>query len=70
LPPGRARFETAPDATGSPIAPITMGIVLVARFAVSAASVPQENDVNFQGHQVLSQLTEPLVAPLRIPRLE
>jgi uncharacterized protein YggT (Ycf19 family) len=47
-----------------------MGIVLVARFAVSAASVPQENDVNFQGHQVLSQLTEPLVAPLRIPRLE
>jgi hypothetical protein len=41
LPPGRARFETTPVLTASPMAPITIGMVLVARFAASAAGVPQ-----------------------------
>ena len=41
LPPGWARLGTTPCPTGSPIAPMTIGMVLVARFASSAASVPQ-----------------------------
>jgi hypothetical protein len=42
LPPGRARLVTTPLPRGSPIVPITMGIVGVACFAASEASVPQE----------------------------
>jgi len=37
LPPGRARVSTNPLATGSPAATITIGIVLVAFWAASAA---------------------------------
>jgi hypothetical protein len=41
FPPGYARFVTIPLPMGSPIAPITMGIVAVACFAASTALVPQ-----------------------------
>src|SRR5215813_9138947 len=30
---------------------------------------PGENDVDLEGHEVLGQLTEPLVAPFRVPIL-
>ena len=40
LPPGRARLAARPSCTGSPTAAKTIGIVVVARFAASAASVP------------------------------
>src|SRR5262245_61735747 len=40
LPPGRARLETMPTLTGSPMEPITTGIELVACLAASAAGVP------------------------------
>jgi hypothetical protein len=39
FPPGRARFVTIPLPMGSPITPMTMGIVAVACFAASTASV-------------------------------
>ena len=41
FPPGRARFVTIPLPKGSPMVPMTMGIVVVACFAASTASVPQ-----------------------------
>ena len=40
LPSGRARLDTIPTLTGSPMAPITTGIVVVACFAANAAGVP------------------------------
>ena len=40
FPPGRARLATTPLSTGSPIAPMTTGIVVRARLAASAAGVP------------------------------
>jgi hypothetical protein len=40
FPLGRARFETMPTLTGSPRAPITTGIELVACLAANAAGVP------------------------------
>jgi hypothetical protein len=45
LPPGRARLGTSPTATGSPPAKNTIGIVVVAAFAASAAGVllPQQS---------------------------
>jgi hypothetical protein len=33
-------------------------------------SAPRENDVNLQGHKVFGQLTEPLIASLRVPIFE
>src|SRR5215472_11462437 len=41
LPPGRARLATRPSLTGSVPLPKTMGIVVVAAFAASAAGVLQ-----------------------------
>jgi hypothetical protein len=41
LPRGRANSETAPTPTGSAIAPMTIGIVVVARLAARAAGVLQ-----------------------------
>ena len=38
--PGRARLFTIPPLTGSPTAPMTMGIVFVACFAARAAGIP------------------------------
>ena len=40
LPPGRARLLTKPLPTGSPMAPMTMGIVVVAFCAARVAGVP------------------------------
>jgi hypothetical protein len=40
LPPGRARLATMPRRTGSSPVAITTGMVLVAFFAASAATVP------------------------------
>ena len=40
LPPGRARLGTSPVATGSEMAPMTIGIVVVAFLAASDAGVP------------------------------
>ena len=40
LPPGRLRLLTSPVATGSPPIANTIGIVVVAAFAASAAGVP------------------------------
>ena len=40
LPPGRLRLATRPNATGSPPAAKTIGMVVVAAFAASAAAVP------------------------------
>ncbi len=37
FPPGRARFETTPFPTGSPLNAMTIGMVLVARFAAHDA---------------------------------
>src|SRR6266852_423728 len=39
LPPGRARLATIPVATGSPIGPVTIGIVLVAFLAARLPGV-------------------------------
>jgi hypothetical protein len=39
FPPGRARLSTSPDATGSPTFKKTMGIVLAAFLAATAADV-------------------------------
>ncbi len=39
FPPGCARLATRPDPTGSATSAMTMGIVLVARFVASAATV-------------------------------
>src|SRR5262245_1151086 len=44
FPSGRARFETIPTLTGSPMAPITTGIVVVACFAAKAAGVTPCHD--------------------------
>ena len=41
LPPGRDRLFTRPASTGSPIAAITIGMVLVAFLAASAPGVPR-----------------------------
>src|SRR5215813_7723547 len=40
LPPGRLRLVTRSSCTGSPMVVKTMGIVVVAAFAASAAGVP------------------------------
>src|SRR5262245_26357814 len=40
LPPGRARFATRPILTGFSATPKTIGIVVVAALAASAAGVP------------------------------
>jgi hypothetical protein len=40
LPPGRLRLATSPSATGSPPMVKTMGSVVVARLAASAAGSP------------------------------
>jgi hypothetical protein len=40
FPPGRLRLATRPNATGSAPVPKTMGMVVVAAFAASAASLP------------------------------
>ena len=40
LPPGRARLATIPVSSGLPTMAMTMGIVVVARFAIRAAGVP------------------------------
>src|SRR5215471_6396998 len=40
LPPGRLRLATNPGAIGSPPIANTMGVVVVAAFAASAAGVP------------------------------
>jgi hypothetical protein len=44
LPSGRARPETIPTLTGSPMGPMTIGIVPVACLAAIAAGVPQGHD--------------------------
>src|SRR5215472_4907429 len=41
LPPGRERLRTRPAATGSPLEPITIGIVVVACFAASTPAADQ-----------------------------
>src|SRR5215813_15182066 len=41
LPPGRDRLRTRPAATGSPLEPMTIGIVVVACFAASMPAVDQ-----------------------------
>src|SRR5260370_30237257 len=71
FPPGRARFVTIPLPTGSPMTPMTMGVVVVACFAASTASVPQVRiDVHVEADEVVRKLGKLFVVSLGVAVLE
>jgi len=57
LPPGRARLATRPSRTGSSPTPKTIGIVVVAALAASAAGVLPGTAIN-HGHPSVDQVSE------------
>jgi hypothetical protein len=65
LPPGRPRLATSRSATGSPLAAMTMGIVLVACFAARCVSPPAVTMMSTFIRTSSSAIVEELNIPFR-----
>ena len=65
FPPGRARLVTRPEATGSPLDAMTIGMVVVACLAACVPGVPWVTMTStFKPHQLGRELVQPLVLSL------